>query len=114
MKVKTLIPVLREKKRYLVFEVVSEEKITYDNAKKAIKKATKEFLGDYGLAKAGIIFLKDWKDNKGILRVSHKEVEKVKMSLALIKDINGKKIIIKSLGQSGIVDKARKKYLGGN
>jgi len=41
-------------------------------------------------------------------------VDKVKMALALIKEINGNKVIVKSLGQSGIVDKTRKKYLGGN
>jgi len=56
------------------------------------------------------MFLKDWKDNKGIVRVNSKYVDHTKASMALIKEVNGKKAKVQSLAISGIVDKLRKKY----
>jgi len=110
MKLKPLLPSLREKKRYLAFEVESKEKITFLEVKKAIEGKMKEFIGTLGMANTGMIFLKDWKDNKGIVRVNSKYVDHTKAGMALVKEVNNKRVIIKSLAVSGIIDKLRKKY----
>lgn len=106
-----LLPTLREKKRYLVYEVLSESAVKQQDAEANIKAAFHEFLGDLGMAKAGIMFLKDWENNKGIIKMSHKEVDNVKAALTLVKEVNGNKAIVKSLGLSGILEKARARYL---
>ncbi len=110
MKLKPLMPSLREKKRYIAFEVKTEGKITFSETKNAIEDKMKEFVGTLGMASAGPIFLKDWKDNRGIVRVNTKYVDHTKASLALIKEVNGKKVKIQSLNVSGIIDKLRKRY----
>jgi len=107
IKIKPLIPSLREKKRYLVYEITSPKKIKKLEAEQIIKTATKNFLGEFGLAKAGILFL-DYKNNKGILRINNKEVNKVRSALTLV---NNKKII-KTIYISGLLNKAKEKIGG--
>jgi len=108
MKLKPILPTLREKKRYVAFEVQGE--VTRATIKQEIISTMKEFIGTLGMANAGLDFLPDWKDNRGIYRVNTKYTDHSKASLALIKTINNKKITVKSLGTSGIINKIRKKY----
>ncbi|MFH1638450.1 MAG: Rpp14/Pop5 family protein [Candidatus Woesearchaeota archaeon] len=98
---------LREKKRYIAFRVMGQG-ISLQKAKNAIMGRLLRFIGEIGMAKAGIMFLKDWKDNKGIMKVAASEADKVKASLALVKEIT-----VKSVGVSGTLEKARLKYLNG-
>jgi len=106
-----MLPTLREKKRYLVYEVIADKEVLRNDAEIAIKQALQQFLGDYGMAKAGVIFLKDWKNQRGIMKISHKETDKVRAGLILVKEINKEKAIVKSIGLSGILEKTRLKYL---
>ena len=79
-----------------------------------IDKQNQEFLGQLGMAKAGIIHVKDcYKENKGVLRINNKFLNELKMSLSLIKEINGKKLIVNCIGVSGILKKAKQKYIKG-
>jgi len=110
MKLKPLLPSLREKKRYLAFKIEANKELTLTEVRMAIERSLKEFTGDLGVAKAGMIFLKDWKDNTGIVRVNTKSVDTVKASLALIKQIDNQKVVVKSLGVSGVINKIRKSY----
>ena len=65
---RALLPTLKEKKRYILFEIISKDKITKDECGDAINKSCKELLGTLGCAKAGISFLKEtYKNNKGII-----------------------------------------------
>jgi RNase P/RNase MRP subunit POP5 len=66
-------------------------------------------MGEMGAAKAGIWVLSDkydTKTQKGIIRVSHKYVNDLKASLALIDKIDGNEVIIRSTKVSGILKKA--------
>lgn len=110
MKLKPLIPSLREKKRYIAYQVAAEARVSKEAAQKAIQASVKQFVGDLGSAQAGIMFLKDWKENTGIMRVSTKSVDQVKAALALVKEVNGSQAKISSVGMSGVVDKVRKSY----
>jgi len=103
IKIKPLSPSLREKKRYLVYEITSKEKITKNQATTMLKSAIKRYIGELGLAKAGIIYL-DYKNNKGILRMNNKEVNNVKAALSLIDNM-----IFKTIYTTGLLNKARKK-----
>ena len=104
-----MLPSLREKKRYIGFEVISESEIDFKETKEAINSSFRRLVGDFGLAKAGMIFLKDWKNQKGIIRVANTEVDKLKAAMALVQDVSGKKVIVRSFAVSGIIEKIRKK-----
>ncbi|MBW3003419.1 hypothetical protein KY328_03230 [Candidatus Woesearchaeota archaeon] len=110
-KMKPLKPSLKEKKRYLVFEIVSKTKFDFADVVTAVRKEFSRFLGELGMAKAGIAFLPDkWKANRGIIRLNHDMVDHVKASLTMVKDINGVEVIVKSVGVSGILKKAESKW----
>ena len=100
-----LLPALKQKKRYVVFEILSDAKYSEKEIKEIISSPTKEFLGDYGLAKAGIMFIKH-KNNKFIIKVNHKYVDQLIAAMILIKKIKNKAVIVKSLTTSGTIKKA--------
>ena len=113
-KLKPLMPTLREKKRYLVYEVISKSR--HNDAvhvNKAILDASKEFLGSLGMAKAGILPLDDqWSQNtqRGIVRVSNKHADNVKASFIFVKSIGNHEAIVRSVGASGVLKRAKEKY----
>ncbi|MDD5254173.1 MAG: Rpp14/Pop5 family protein [Candidatus Nanoarchaeia archaeon] len=109
-KLKTLIPSLRERKRYLVFEIHSSEKL--NNAKNEILNSIKSFLGSFGLAKAGVQVL-ETKGNKGIIKVNNKELNNVKTALILTNKINQRDVYVQPIFVTGLLKKARLR-LGGN
>jgi ribonuclease P/MRP protein subunit POP5 len=100
-----LLPTLKQKKRYVVFEIATSGKYSETEVKEAVSKATKDFLGVYGLARAGIMFIKH-KNNKFIIKVNHKYVDQCKSAIILIKKIKEKPVIIKSVITTGMVKKA--------
>ncbi len=107
---KPLLPSLKEKKRYLAFEVVNSDKISsFSEVSSAIWFGVLSFIGARGAAEIGIMVLpeKYAEDRqRGIVRVTNKGLEALKASLSLITDIGGKQAIIRSLGASGIIKKA--------
>ena len=114
-KTRVLLPSLREKKRYLAYEVISRHK--FNDAleiNNAIYETAKDFLGNLGMARAGIVIINDKFDmekQRGILKVSNRHIDELRASLIFIKDINGKEAIVRSIGASGILKKAQQKYL---
>ena len=114
-KLKPILPSLREKKRYLAFEIISKQEIT-DAAivSDAVMHYSLQFLGQIGVAKAGIIVLNnkwDAQRQRGIIKVSHKHVDGLKAALTFADKINSTDVIIRSLGVSGILRKAENNYL---
>ena len=114
-KLKPVLPSLREKKRYVAFEVISKEKINdVDAVSRAIWGCSLQLLGQLGAAKAGLMVLSDkWNQDlqKGIVKVSHKHVDALKASLVFADKIGGNEAIFRSLGVSGILRKAEQRYL---
>lgn len=107
-KLKSLMPTLRERKRYLAFEVMSEKRIE-GRITSVIWRSILENLGVFGCAKAGIWVLPDKYDpekQRGIIRVNHKHVDELRTTLAMIRSIEGEKVIVRSIGLSGILKKA--------
>ena len=96
-------PSKRPKKRYIVFEVLSEMDDTA--IFKSIKKSALNVLGAR-YYDAGIRVLKskyNVKTHKGILRVNNKYAPLLRTAL-------NKSKILKTLGMSGILKKAEKKF----
>jgi ribonuclease P/MRP protein subunit POP5 len=115
-KIKPILPTLREKKRYLMFEILSKSKIKdFSRVSSAIWASSLSFLGEWGAAKAGILMLPDKynaKTQRGIIKVNHKYVNELKASLVLIKRIEDDDVIIRSVTVSGILKKAAKHVAG--
>ena len=110
MKIKPILPSLKENRRYLVYETIGN--ISQEEAKMALNNGIKDFIGQLGLAKAGLIHINEYKNNKGIISINNKSVDEVKMALSLIKEVDGKKVIFKCNGVSGILNKAKLKFMG--
>ncbi|MBD3202873.1 hypothetical protein GF327_01145 [Candidatus Woesearchaeota archaeon] len=111
---KPLLPSLKEKKRYMVFEIISEKKIPEKKIYKKILDSFEKLFGSIGLGRAGIVVLKENfnKDLKrGMIRVNHKFVDQVRFSLSIIKKIDNIKVIINCIGVSGMIKKAKSRYL---
>lgn len=112
VKQKLLLPSLREKKRYLVFEVISGDNLNFKDIKDSIVLAFKELFGLDGLAQAGLDFI-EYKQNKGIIRVTTNGLDKLKASFCFVRKVNKGEVILRSLGVSGILKKARIKFMFG-
>jgi len=108
---KPIIPSLREKNRYLVYKVRSNEKVSFNGAKSSLENACLKFMGGLGMARAGVMIMNEFKNNKGIVKVNNKYLNELHASLLLIEQIEGKKASVESVGVSGLLNKARK-YFG--
>ena len=110
-KIKPILPSLREKKRYVVFEAILRRDIAGFNVSEAIKTAFSRFAGMHGAAKAGLIVLENkWNPQlrRGIVKVGHKHVDAFKASLVLA---GGDEVVFRSIGVSGILKKAENKFM---
>ncbi len=111
---KPLLPTLREKKRYLVFEVISEKQMLWPAVRKSVDQAILRHIGDLGYAKAGVQLLdKRWNTplSRGMLRTTHTSLDAVRSSLGFVRDIDGKPVVVRSVGASGILKRAVARYL---
>lgn len=103
---------LREKKRYLVYEIYPKEAVKHKQVsqiKNVVVTNLKNVLGIWLSATSGIIHM-DYSKNKGrgIIRVSHKSMDAVRASFVISNfDDFGATVI----GVSGILKKARSRYL---
>ena len=103
---KPLLPCLKEKKRYIAFEILSKHKFSFREVSTVIWGSAKEYIGYSGLARAGIWLLPDkYRDNKGIIKVCNKEIDNLRASFTFIEQIDNKDVIVRSIGMSGILRK---------
>ena len=107
---KTLNPSSKERKRYILIKLVSDLKFEKDDVLKLVLQAGLQFLGELGMAQAGIQFITDtWNKDKmtGIIRTNHNKVDETKASLAFIKEYKGKPVTITCLKVSGAMEKLK-------
>jgi len=93
-KIKNLLPTLKENKRYILYEIKSEKKI--GDTMGLIEDSLRGFIGDVGLARAGLRFIKS-KGNRGIMQVNNKSLDYVRAGLATIVDLKGDRARIRTL-----------------
>jgi len=111
-KPKYLPPTLRDKHRYIAFQVIGERAFTKDEIKRAIWEASLSTLGVLGSARAKPWFIKfDEESQTGIVRVERKYVEELRLALTLITHVNGSRAIFRTLGVSGTIKRLKRKFL---
>ncbi|MBC7094857.1 ribonuclease P protein component 2 [Thermococcus sp.] len=111
-KPKTLPPTLRDKNRYIAFQVIGERPFKKEMIKKAIWDVSLKTLGELGTARAKPWFIKfDEKTQTGIVRCDRKYVEEIRFVLTLVTEINGSKAIVRTLGVSGTIKRLKMKFL---
>ncbi len=108
---KGLPPALKEKKRYIAMKFIADREISKEELYEKLKECLLELYGEFGYANFRII---QFKDNKGIISVKLRDLEKTKNAITLISDVNGTKVVPLILGVSGTIRSCRKKYLGGD
>ena len=111
---KMLPPSLRSQKRYLVFEVVSEQPVVYGDIVSAVWSSMLSFLGELGSSSAKLWFIHNIYDDRnqiGVIKCSHDSVEHVRAALSLIQVVGETKCVIKIIGVTGTIKSAKAKYL---
>ena len=109
---KVLPPTLRDKKRYLAFELISEKPVRREDLIRELFSASGSLLGDVGSSECAIRLLA-FDDSKGIVRCSPERTDNTRAVLATIMDVKGTRVLCHVLGISGTVQGATKKYLAG-
>lgn len=98
---KSLKPTMREKKRYVLYEMPGVS--SGAKAKEVILSSIKDYLGELGLTKTCIEFiLFDSKQRKGIFAINREAVDPVRASLVLSKE----HILVKKV--SGIIARCKR------
>lgn len=114
-KLKPLMPTLKEKKRYLAFEIISKSKIkAFSEVSKAIWTSILSFSGVKGAAQMGVwVFPEKYnaENQRGLIRVEHMGMDELKAALTLITQIEQQPVALRSISASGIMAKTEK-YLG--
>ncbi len=110
-----LLPTLRQKKRYVVFEVLSDldKKDTVSKGQFApadihssVQQALRSFLGELGMAKASPMLLPERTNgNRFVLKVNHTWVDECKAALTVIKKIKNQPVLLRSITVSGTLKK---------
>jgi ribonuclease P/MRP protein subunit POP5 len=118
MKLKILPPHLRNKKRYMAFEVLSENSLSRDEIISLIWGAAGSLYGSCGVSRFDLWVVKVWKCNssgqnviKGILRCRREEVVRVRSIFPIINRFKGKRVVFHTLGVSGTIKSARRKFI---
>lgn len=109
-----LLPSLKEKRRYIAFEVISAAPLSSYDVFPAIEESMQHYVGELGMAEAGLQFIPEaWNTQRqrGIARVNHTSADAFKASLVFIQHVKNKRVVIHSVGMSGLLTKAKKSYL---
>ena len=101
---------MRERKRYIVFEVLSTEKIDRSELIDELRSSASSLLGDVGAASCNLWML-DFDGRRGILRCAHDKTAMVRAVLATINRVHGIRVGVRVLGISGTVKSATEKFM---
>lgn len=103
---KPLLPTLKENPRYILFKIISRKDVKSEDVKREIMFECKKYLGELGISKANLKFIKyNSTDKSGIIKTNSKMLEETKMSLLLIQKLNKIKAKIEIIKVSGMIKK---------
>jgi|SRR3989344_3247169 len=103
-----LKPSLRQKKRYVLFEIQADKGFSLPEVAEAVETSLQRFLGELGIAKASPMLVKEkWNQQKQrfVLKVNHTHVDELKSALILNKKIKNTPVLIRSIVTSGTLKK---------
>lgn len=107
-KLKSVLPSLREKKRYLIYKVLSQQSLPYTVIKPSLLQSISQFIGDVGMAESGVQFIDEAHDlsaQSGIIRINHKYLDKIRASFCGTPSLNSVPVIVRSVSASGMINK---------
>jgi ribonuclease P/MRP protein subunit POP5 len=118
-----LPPTLRERRRYLAFELISEREIDKRELLKEIRDSIYSLYGDTGASESKMWLIEYSKNEDadggtdrcrgvGILRCAHNKVEEVRAALACIHSASGVRLGIRVIGISGTIKGATRLTIG--
>lgn len=104
-----LTKVKKIRRRYIVFSIISEHDFDKRELEKAIRKKLALLYGIISLAKADpqLVFY-DPRLKRGVIRTSHVMKDYVLAALSIIRNINGKQLLIIPIKTTGTIKKAKK------
>ena len=113
MNLNPLPPSLRKRKRYVVFDIISENPKKLHDVRIAIWTSMLNFLGENETSKANLWLISslfNYELQKAAIKVNHDMVGKVRAALTLIKEINGDRTTLTVVGVAGTMEGVKKKY----
>ena len=119
MKLKILPPTLRINKRYIAFELISPKKINRSELIQIIWNNCLNYYGEVETSKFGLWLMRKWDYEyymnnyiiKGIIQCDRNYVENVKASLCLANNFDNNRLVFHTLGVSGTIKSATKKFI---
>ncbi|MFW5902473.1 MAG: Rpp14/Pop5 family protein [archaeon] len=109
MNKKPFPPTMKEKNRYMIIKIRSNQEFTREQLIKEIWKSAFEKLGSLNIAKSSLRLMDfNREQQKGILRTNNKKQQEVRIMLTLIKNIQNKKAFISVEKVHGTLKKSRK------
>ncbi len=103
---------MREKRRYILFEVMSEGEVDKQRLQRAIWDSVYSLYGDTGASESRLWLTSyDCGEDTGIgvLRCAHRVVERVRAALACIHSVDGIRVAIRVIRVSGTLKGVRGK-----
>lgn len=110
MKLKTLPPTLREKKRYIAFTVESDYEFSGEEIKALFLRTTLSLLGEVGVSRLSLRIIRATQDYL-VVACNYRHVQEVIACGALISEHRGKKLHLLARGVSGTLKALHKKFL---
>ena len=104
---------LRDKRRYVVFRVVSEGPVQIDLLAEEIYSSFSSLFGEVGLALSGLRVMKQLYDPEkkiGIVRCQPGHVEETRFTLSMISNVDETPCVVAVEGVTGTIKTARLKY----
>ena len=102
-----LLPSLREKKRYLAFEMLSESAVSRRDFIDELERSASSLLGDIGSSECGLKML-SFDRTGGIIRCARTKTELMRAVLATINRVRGVRVAVHVIGSSGSVKGAER------
>ena len=100
-------PTLRERRRYVVFKIISDKKFTKKEVEKALTSVIFRAIGLFGAVDSSYWLVKFYEDKQiGIIRVTNKYKDKLFACLAFFNEVEGEKITLKLIKTTGTIKKA--------
>ncbi len=104
------LPVLRERRRYIAFELDSEDVIQKGDLLGEMYSAQMSLLGDLG-ASENQLRLISFDGRFGLIRCSHERIEECRAVLATVSFVGSKRVAVRFRGVSGTIKAATEKYI---
>ncbi|HPY72750.1 MAG: Rpp14/Pop5 family protein [Methanothrix sp.] len=104
------LPVLRDRRRYIAFEVEAEDRVRAGDLMAEIRAAQTSLFGDLGSAKNRLRMI-SFDGRFGLLRSSHLRTEESRALLATVTSVGGTRAAIRVRGISGSIKAATEKYI---